>query len=498
MFSPTSAARRSSARAAATSALVPFGAPPCHVGDSLGLDPPIDPQDRLITAERRRLGLGELVDTDDHLFSRLDQPRSFGHRRHQAGLQRLHGGERSTQRQNVVEFRPRSVAQLRRACFDDLGSVEEVVVLEQVALVGQHLLHPQRPLLIPRARQTERLVPRRQLDAAGSSRLGERHGEHFQDDALDVVLRLRLGEPEAVHLDPVAEAQRLRVADPVTLPPDALPEHPEGAQLAHLLDEADPGVDEEGDRRKHLSEAIRGNLPGVAHGVEHADSGCQRKRQFLYRRGAGLLQVVRADVDRVPHRRVRRAPGHHVDRQPARRFGREDVGPPRQIFLDDVVLCRAAQLGGSDALLLGVGDVQGEQPRRRGVDRHRRVHLRRRNAVEQRAHVPEMTDRHANLADLAASERRVRVVSRLRRQVERHGQAGLALGEVRAVQLVRRRGGGVPGVGAHDPRAVTVVVAGLSFGHRSCSTSPGPRLRQAAEGTRRDEAESPRATPGVA
>ena len=55
-----------------------------------------------------------------------------------------------------------------------------------------------------------------------------------------------------------------------------------------------------------------------------------------------------------------------------------------------------------DALLLGVGDVQGEQPRRRGVDRHRRVHLRRRDAVEQRAHVAEVDDRHADLADLAA------------------------------------------------------------------------------------------------
>ena len=47
----------------------------------------------------------------------------------------------------------------------------------------------------------------------------------------------------------------------------------------------------------------------------------------------------------------------------------------------------------SAALLLGVGDVQRQQPRRRGVDRHRRVHLAGRDAVEQRAHVAEVGDR---------------------------------------------------------------------------------------------------------
>ena len=49
-----------------------------------------------------------------------------------------------------------------------LRAVEDVVVLEQVGLEGQHLLQPQRPLLVPRPRQAERLVPRRQLDGAGA------------------------------------------------------------------------------------------------------------------------------------------------------------------------------------------------------------------------------------------------------------------------------------------------------------------------------------------
>ena len=49
--------------------------------------------------------------------------------------------------------------------------------------------------------------------------------------------------------------------------------------------------------------------------------------------------------------------------------------------------CRA------DAVLLGDRHVEREQPGRRGVDRHRRVHLVERDAVEQRVHVPLVGDR---------------------------------------------------------------------------------------------------------
>ena len=93
------------------------------------------------------------------------------------------------------------------------------------------------------------------------------------------------------------------------------------------------------------------------------------------------------------------------------------------------------------ALLVGDGDVEREQPRGGGVDRHRRVHLVERNAGEQRAHVAQMRDRHADLADLAARQLVVGVVAGLGRQIEGDGQAGLALGEVLAVELVglRRR-----------------------------------------------------------
>jgi hypothetical protein len=61
------------------------------------------------------------------------------------------------------------------------------------------------------------------------------------------------------------------------------------------------------------------------------------------------------------------------------------------------------------------------------VDRHRGVHLLERDAVEQRAHVAEMADGHADLADFARA-RVVGIVAGLGRQVEGDGKAGLPLG----------------------------------------------------------------------
>ena len=103
--------------------------------------------------------------------------------------------------------------------------------------------------------------------------------------------------------------------------------------------------------------------------------------------------------------------------------GRERVGPAREVLLDDVVLGRALEPAGVDAVLLGGDDVERQQPRRGRVDRHRRVHLVERDAVQQRGHVALVGDRHADLADLAARELVVGVVAGLRGQVEGDRQA---------------------------------------------------------------------------
>ena len=73
---------------------------------------------------------------------------------------------------------------------------------------------------------------------------------------------------------------------------------------------------------------------------------------------------------------------------------------------------------GADSLRLGGDDIERQQPRRGGVDGHRRVHLVERDTFQQRLHVAAVGDRHADLSDLAARELVVGVVARLGRQVE--------------------------------------------------------------------------------
>ena len=70
----------------------------------------------------------------------------------------------------------------------------------------------------------------------------------------------------------------------------------------------------------------------------------------------------------------------------------------------------------------------------------------------------EMGHRNANLAHFTRGRRGVRVVARLRGQVEGNRETGLALRKVCAIQLVGFGSSGVTGVRPHHPRL-------RSFGH---------------------------------
>ena len=166
--------------------------------------------------------------------------------------------------------------------------------------------------------------------------------------------------------------------------------------------------------------------------------------------------MIGADVDRIPFRNLFGREQDHVLDQPHRRRGRKHVGAARQIFLDDVVLDGALQRCARRALLVGDRDVERHQPRRGGVDGHRGVHRIERNAVEQRAHVAEMADRHANLADLALRQHVVGIVAGLRRQIEGDREPGLPLGEVLAIKRIGIRGRRMAGISAEDPRLVAL------------------------------------------
>ena len=192
----------------------------------------------------------------------------------------------------------------------------------------------------------------------------------------------------------------------------------------------------------------------ILHRIEHGLGVGESEGKFLRRRRARFLQMVGADIGRVPFRHFARGIDDHVLDQPQGRRRREHIGAARQILLQNVVLHGAGELRLVRALLFGERGIEGEQPGRRGVDRHRGVHLGKRDALEQRAHVAEMGDGHADFADLAAGKRVIGVVAGLGRQVEGDRKPRLTLGKVLPVERVRGLGRGMAGIGAEQPGLV--------------------------------------------
>ena len=102
-----------------------------------------------------------------------------------------------------------------------------------------------------------------------------------------------------------------------------------------------------------------------------------------------------------------------------RRLRRKDVRAARDVFLQDVVLDRAAQFFGRDALLLAHRDVHRQQNRRRRVDRHAGADLVRAESVEQRSMSRSDEMLTPTLPTSPVGHRIVGVVADLRRQIER-------------------------------------------------------------------------------
>src|SRR5262249_54664532 len=94
------------------------------------------------------------------------------------------------------------------------------------------------------------------------------------------------------------------------------------------------------------------------------------------------------------------------------------------------------------------------------------VHGAERNFGKQGAHVAEVGDRDADLADLACGCGMIAVVASLGRQVEGDGEAGLALGKIPTIERVRLPRRGMPGVSAEDPGLIALSPAGVRWlGH---------------------------------
>ena len=412
----------------------------------------------------RRQTVGPAVAADDHHLALVDARQALRLAAHEPRLHvaRLDRRERTARLLDARDLRARRVLQGRDLRRHHRRAREQIGVLEEIGLVGQDLLEPERPLLIPRPRQAERLVPRRELERPAAGVAAEGHAERLEQDAPGVVLRLLLGEAERVHLHAVAEEAVLRVLHAVAVAGDLVPHLDERPHLAHLLDEPDAGIHEERDAADRLLELLGREAAPLADGVEDGHGVGEREGQLLRRRRPRLLQVVRADVRGVPPRDAVQAVIVHIDDQPHRVAGWEDVRPARQVLLDEVVLRRALEHLRVDAPLLGERDVEREQPHGRRVDGHRRVDLLDRDAVEEDVEVVDGVDRDADLADLGLGDRVVGAVAALGGEIEGDREPGLATGEVTAVEGIRLAHVRVPGIRAEDPglvaRGVPVLV----------------------------------------
>ena len=394
----------------------------------------IDFQNRSIPlgGQGRVHGLLETVDPHHALLSAFDGLDPQGVALHQ-GL--LHVGvfyraHRAPHFEHLLQFAARVAQQFLGQGFDDVGTLEEIGVFEQVGLVGEDLLGAERELLIPRAGQSQGLVPGGKLKRSRAGIPGEGDTEGFERDAYDVVLGLGLGEAEAVHLDPIAEAQHAGVVDAVALSAEFAPKRGHRPAFTGFLDETNACVEEEGDAPEDPAEGFLGYIVPGPHGVEDRHGVRHGESDFLNRGRPGFLQVIRADIDGVPLGNLRHRVGHHVARHADGGLGRKHVGAPGEILLDDVVLGRALELVGADTLAFSGGCVERQQPGRSGVDGHRRIHAVQGDLVEERGHVVDMTNRHTHLAHLSPGQGMIRVVPGLGGEVEGHGKTGLAAGEV--------------------------------------------------------------------
>ena len=268
----------------------------------------------------------------------------------------------------------------------------------------------------------------------------------------DVVVGLLRSQRAACRLGVEAQLLRARVGGAEPVAHDVRPQTPRRPELGDLFEKIVVTVEEE---RQALSQAVDVE-PRVDAGLHIGDRVGQREGNLLHRRRTRLADVIAADGDRVPLRQLVFAEREDVGHDPQRRARRVDVGAPRQVFLQDVVLNRAAQRGERHAVLPGNRGVEREQDDGRRVDGHRRRDAIERDAVEQLRHVLDRVDGHAHSSDLATGQHVVRVVPHLRRQVEGDAQTADPLRQQVSIARVGFSGRAKARVLPHGPQPAAI------------------------------------------
>ena len=333
--------------------------------------------------------------------------------------------------------------------LDEATAGEGVHGVGHAAFVGDDLLGAQGDPGRGLGGQGQRLVHGVAVEGLSPSQNG---GQGLNRHPHDVVLCLLSGESCTRCLGVEAEGPGARVLRPEALPHDPRPETPRRPELGRLLQEIALGREEEGEtggELVHVQAPHDGRLDvgdGVGQGEGH----------LLHRRGPRLADVVAADGDGIPAGKMAGAVGEEIRDQAQGRPRREDVGAPGDVLFEDVVLDRATEIVGINALLPGHGDGHGQEDRGRGVDGHGGADPIQGDTVEEPLHVLQGRDGHPHPAHLPLGQGVVRVVADLGGQIEGHGEPRLPLLQEILVATVRLLGGGVAGVLTHCPETTPV------------------------------------------
>ena len=277
-------------------------------------------------------------------------------------------------------------------------------------------------------------------------------GQRLEGRPHDVVLRLLGGEGGAAGLGVEAQHHGAGVLRFKAIAGEAGPQPAGGAELGHLLQKVGVGSEEEGETGRDLVELES----RVQSSLRVGDGVGQGESDLLDCGAAGLPHMVAADANGVPLRDVLLAPAEYIGNQTHGTLGREYVGAAGDVLLQDVVLGGATDLAEVGPLLLGHGHVEGQEDSRGGVDGHGGGDLLQGDLLEEDLHIGQGGDGDAHLAYLALSDGIIGVVANLGRQVEGHGEAGLALLQEVAVAAVGLLGVAEAGILAHGPEPTAV------------------------------------------
>src|SRR5207249_4566428 len=166
--------------------------------------------------------------------------------------------------------------------------------------------------------------------------------------------------------------------------------------------------------------------------------------------------MIAADTYRVPAGHFVGAVFYEVDGEFQRCFRRIDVRVPRNILLQNIILCRSLQLVLRDALFDSNGNIERKKDWRGGVDRHARAHTSQANALEETPHIMDAADRDSNSPNFSSSSWMVCVETELCWQVECCAEPGLTVRYQILEAAISFFGGPETRVLTHGPQPVPI------------------------------------------